>query len=189
MMRITVATITLALACASAQASLVLTTNKDEWLDAAAPVTALDFTDLALFEFVTDQYADLGVMFFGTAIGHTGMSLYPSDGHGILGWTHQLIEMEFDAPRTRFAIELGSGSMVMTFYLGGAEVGIANVSNATSLFWGAVLESTFDRVTLEDQGLGFTAIDNLYFGAPIPAPGALALVAFAGLVSRRRRRA
>jgi len=187
-MRITVAIITLALACASAQASLVLTTNKDEWLGTAAPVTILDFTDLSQGEFVTDQYADLGVMFFGTAIGHTS-SIYPSDGHGILGWTHQLIEMEFDAPRTEFAIELGSFTMVMTFYLGGAEVGVANVSNATSLFWGAVLESTFDRVTLENQGLGVTGIDNIYFGAPIPAPGALVLVAFAGLVPRRRRRA
>jgi len=188
-MRITVAIMASTAIYASAHASIVVTTNKDEWLGTATPVTALDFTDLALLEFVTDQYADLGVMFFGTAIGHTGMSLYPSDGHGILGWTHQIIEMEFDAPRTEFAIELGSGSMVLTFYLGGAEVGIANVSRFTSIFWGVFAESGFDRVTLEDQGLGGTAADNIYFGAPIPAPGALVLVTFAGLVSRRRRRA
>jgi len=92
-MRITVAIMASSTIYASAHGSIVLTTDKDLWLGTAAPVTALDFTDLALFEFVTDQYADLGV----------------------------------------------------------------------------------------------TAADNIYFGAPIPAPGVLAFVAFVGLVSRRRR--
>ena len=36
-------------------------------------------------------------------------------------------------------------------------------------------------------GVNFAAIDNLYFGIPVPAPSVLGLLGLAGLVGRRRR--
>ena len=36
-------------------------------------------------------------------------------------------------------------------------------------------------------GVNFAAVDNLYFGIPVPAPSALGLLGLAGLVGRRRR--
>ena len=39
----------------------------------------------------------------------------------------------------------------------------------------------------DPAGVNFAAVDNLYFGIPVPAPSALGLLGLAGLVGRRRR--
>lgn len=183
-MRTSLALSVVASLSATMHASIVTTTDPEEWFGTAGPVTALDFTDLALSEFVTDQYTHLGVTFFGTAIGHQA-SYFQTDGHGILGWTHPLIELEFHAARTEFAIEIASFTMEVHLYLGDSAIGSVNVSSQSGKFRGFTLSEPFDRVHLISQTV--TGIDNLYFGAPIPAPAALVLVAFAGLVTRRRR--
>jgi len=170
--------------------SLVVTTDSATWFESVDPVTTIDFTDLAQNEFVTDQYAHLGATFFGTAIGHHSASIFQTDGKGILGWTQTEVELEFDLPRTEFALQFASLNFMVNFHLGEDFVGSTPVmSSFISTFIGIKSSLPFDRVEMFAFSHAVTYIDNIYFGAPIPAPGVLAFVAFVGLVSRRRRRA
>jgi len=170
-----------------ATAAIVVTTDSAEWASQTGSFTTLDFTELAHGEFITDQYADLGVTFTGTAVGWHH-PLFLTDGHGIRSWTRNVIEAQFDVPRTELAVEF-VGVVWVLLYLGDefvAETVMSQLFNGP--FVGIVSTMPFDRVEMLDPGLGVALIDNIHFGAPIPAPGALGLIALAGFTGRRRRR-
>jgi hypothetical protein len=60
----------------------------------------------------------------------------------------------------------------------------------TGFFSGVISTIPFDTVVIKDPFGANTLIDDLYFGPPIPAPGALAILGLAGLMcSQKRRRA
>ena len=52
---------------------------------------------------------------------------------------------------------------------------------------GLAISSLTVSVYAAAVGVNFAAVDNLYFGVPVPAPSAIALLGLAGLVGRRRR--
>jgi len=174
----------------SAAAAIVVTNDPAEWASQTGSFTTLGFTELAHGEFLTDQYADLGVTFTGTAVGWFSESAFPTDDHGIRGWTSKVVEAQFAAPRTQLAVEF-AGAVWVLLYLGDEFVAHTPVvaQSWNGPFLGIVSTMPFDRVEMLDPGLGVTLIDNIYFGAPIPAPGALVLIALAGLAGPRRRRA
>jgi len=72
--------------------------------------------------------------------------------------------------------------------------GSSSIQNVTSTsgFFGFIssdLAITSLQVSVypAPAGVNFAAVDNLYFGIPVPAPSALGLLGLAGIVGRRRR--
>lgn len=61
--------------------------------------------------------------------------------------------------------------------------------SGSGLFAGLVSTTPFDKIRLFNQIGGGASIDDFYFGPPIPAPGALAILGlsavFCGLKRRR----
>jgi hypothetical protein len=55
-------------------------------------------------------------------------------------------------------------------------------------FAGVVSTEPFDSVVLRDWADDLAFIDNLHFGPPIPAPGALGVLAVAAIILPGRRR-
>jgi len=179
-------------ACAlahGAAAAIVVTNDAADWASQTGPFTTLGFTELAQGEFLTDQYAELGVMFTGTAVGWFSETAFPTDNHGIYGWTSKVVEAQFAAPITELAVEFASGNFWVLLYLGDDFVDKTPVMSQffDGPFVGIVSEMPFDRVEMLAPGVGVTLIDNIHFGAPIPAPGAVALIALVGFAGQRRR--
>lgn len=178
----------------AAHASLVPYTNKSAWLDAASNSTYIGFTEYSTGTPITSQYSPVGVTFSDgdDTIAAFSFGLYPNDGKGLLGSFGQFgldrpITVDFDAPRTAVAVEY-PGVVWFTLYYQGQVVGQSGtfLNGFTGPFAGVVSSVPFDRVVLDnDSTIG---IDSLYFGSAVPSPGAVALVAAAGLFGGRRRR-
>ena len=161
------------------------------WSSESQPVTTIDF-DMPPGTFVVDQYSDEGVIFPGYDI--TDYGFYAQDNLGLSGFEE--IHAIFDSPRTSIGMHFPSIIQVELFNDGeliydSGSVGAQEIDN----FFGVVTEQPFDRALISDpQGFppAFTVnIDNLYFGPPVPAPGALTIFAASVLLApgRKRRRA
>ncbi|HMN96751.1 MAG TPA: hypothetical protein PKC43_05410 [Phycisphaerales bacterium] len=146
---------------------------------------------------LTDQYAWAGVVFpQGNDVTVNSFGLSPTDGWGLMGGMGfpppNTIMMQFDAPRHSIAIE-HPGAAQFDLYLGDMLVGQSmNFFGPTfgSNFAGIISMAAFDRVEVIQPLSGISFIDNLYFGAPIPAgPGAVLFGAAAWCGGARRRRA
>jgi hypothetical protein len=163
---------------------------QDDWWSAVGDVTTIDFTGHEHFEPLSDQYAHLGVTFSGTvsAIESSG---FINDGWGMRGfmgaWVH------FDQPMNWIAADF-PGNLGYELYSGddliytSFEFGVGGTGN----FGGLVSSKPFDSVFIWQQpgtdGIFIPYVDDLHFGALVPAPGALSVVALAILFTRRRRR-
>jgi len=165
-------------------ASIVSYTNHAAWSDAAGPATSIFFTEIE-GPWVTDQYADLGVTFQNHVLWES-FEVFPNDGVGLVANPDftGFITMEFDAPRNSVGVDIVSPHKLF-LYRGDELIGSSILSPHVP-FLGVTSTEPFDRVIVASTGV--SVIDNLYFGAPIPAPGALVVVAFAGLMRGRRRR-
>jgi hypothetical protein len=77
------------------RAEVIEFTDKDEWIAAVGEYTTIDFTGHSEGEQVTDQYADLGVLFTDCYVTYDlSYNLYPDDFWGVDGnWG---IHLEFD---------------------------------------------------------------------------------------------
>ncbi len=162
-------------------------TDKEEWIAAVGRFTTIDFTGFPDGTFITDQYADLGVLFVG---GNENIFLsdnaFPHDGAGLFGGGPP-IAVSFDTPQAWIAVDFPGdvqfelfreGELIYTSSLfGGGGVGFFAGLLSTELFDGAVISDPTDAGVF---------IDDLHFG--VPAPGAIALLALGGLFSTRRRR-
>jgi len=184
-----------AVATGGASASIVSYTNFDAWATATAtPVTSIFFTEIDFAPggptVVNDQYAALGVLFQDHFLDESS-TLYPSDGRGLAASQNYVgqITVDLTMARTSVAVE-HIASMRLDLFDGDLFIGSSILSGISGTgFIGVVSATPFDRVVVQNPNSGAPLLDNIYFGAPIPAPGVLAFVAFVGLVSRRRRRA
>jgi hypothetical protein len=163
------------------------------WQEAAGSVSTLSFTEFAQNTYITDQYADLGVLFTnpGPNVVHTQAPYFPIDGSGIDG--NDGIELTFSEPIHAVAAH-GPGIWRYKAYLGDTLVYTSpfHLSMAGS-FAGLVSSTPFDRVQL----VGVPAIppddpddvyiDNIYFSTIPGPPTAVALLLGAPGVRRRRR--
>ena len=162
---------------------------QEQWFIDAGTYTTIDFVGLAP-QPLSNQYAHLGVTFPGND--HTYTSPFLSDGYGVVGglpWGPS-IEVKFDQPRTAFAV-LFPGLAYLKLFSGGVLIHTSGAWNIGALsFIGLIGDQPFDEVHIIDP-LGDVHIDNIYFGAAIPGPGAMAPLMAWGLLSgvgRRRRR-
>ena len=161
-------------------------TEKDSWIAAVGRFTTIGFTGFPDGTFITDQYANLGVLFTDgfDNIACCSKNTFPNDGAGLDG--HSAIHLSFDSPQAWIAvhfpgdvqIDLFSGDILLStsVFLPG---GVGN-------FGGVISTQLFDTVVISDPSVGDVFIDDLHFG--VPAPPTLALLALASLFSPRSRR-
>ena len=188
-LRKTTGLLTVALSvCSGGRAALggfIEFTDKDEWIAAVGDFTTIDFTGFAQGTFITDQYADLGILFTD---GNDTFFFTPSfinDSWGVDG--NGNISVVFDTPQAWIGVDFPGFLTIELFSAGNlihtAEFGFGGVGN----FGGLVSSQLFDAAVLVEGIPGFEAeIDDLHFG--VPAPATLALLALATLFSTRRRR-
>ncbi|MCH8150743.1 MAG: hypothetical protein IH830_00035 [Planctomycetes bacterium] len=162
-------------------------TDKEEWIAAVGRFTTIDFTGFPDGTFITDQYADLGILFVG---GNEHIFLnqgFINDGAGLNSGFFTDIVMEFGTPQAWIAVDFpgliqfelfSAGELIYT----SSEFGIGGVGN----FAGLVATDPFDMAVILDPTGGTANVDDLHFG--VPSPGAIALLALGGLFSTRRRR-
>jgi hypothetical protein len=172
----------------TSSASVIEFTDRAEWEGAVGTYTTVDFVLPPSPTPITDQYADLGVVFSGAAYSHASMGVFPNDGWGLFGiggaWAH------FDTPQHWIAVDY-PGSIQFQLFRKGELVytstyfffpGVGN-------FAGLVSEVPFDEVFLRRLDSPYNiAIDDLHFGGLVPGPGGMALLALAGFAGRSRRR-
>lgn len=161
--------------------------DKAAWLAAVGAVTTLDFVGLTPGSFITDEYANLGVLFADgndSVLGPGGFDTFPNDGWGLDG--NGNITLLFASPQAWIAVDF-PGNLRIDLYREGlliynsGEFGVGGVGN----FGGVVSSELFDRAILtdiQDQA----AVDDIFFG--VPGPGVVPLLGFAGLWPPRRRR-
>jgi len=179
-----------------ASGAIVHYTNQAEWKAANAGHTFIDFQGWQTGTNITDQYASQGVSFVGGSEWvWNNPSMFPIDGSGLTGGfqgaTPLIITAQFDAPRTAVGVNF-IGGMQFTLFLGDVMVGTSAtfVQFNTGNFGGIISTLPFDKVKFKNPSTGVSDIDNLFFGAAIPAPAPLALFALLGARGggRRRRR-
>ena len=162
-------------------------TDKEEWIAAVGAFTTIDFTGFPDGTFITDQYADLGILFTD---GNDNIFLsdngFPNDGAGLFGGGFTPIAVSFDSPQAWIAVDF-PGLMQFELFSGGKLIYTSSVfSDFQSRFAGLVSSELFDTAVILDPADHAVFIDDLHFG--VPSPGAIALLALGGLFFTRRRR-
>ncbi len=160
-------------------------TDKDSWIAAVGDFTTIDFTGFPDGTFITDQYADLGILFTdGDETIHMSAS-YINDGWGLRG--NGIITVAFDSPQAWIGVDF-PGLLSIELFSGGRLFYTSSIAGGggAGFFLGLISSELFDAAVLIDP-FGLDAeIDDLHFG--VPAPGALWLLALAALLPRRRHR-
>ena len=160
-------------------------TNKDEWISAVGQFTTIGFTGFPNGTFITDQYADLGILFTdGNVFIHMSGS-HVNDGWGLGG--NEAIHLSFLTPQAWIAVDF-PGAVKFELFSGGDLIYASSNfgGGGVGLFAGLLSTDLFDAALIYDWGDDQVFIDDLHFG--VPAPGALWLLAVAALSPRRRRR-
>ena len=180
------------IATTSVSQAAIVTEHTDfsEWGALAGDVTAVTFTEYPAFTVITDQYADLGVIFTdgNDFVGMHGTSVI--DSHWLSGSDSDSITVQFDAPRRAVGAHF-PGVLFFELYNGDQLLYVSTQfpDIFSHTFAGLVSAIPFDRVVLASWLLVPTAtIDNLYFGPPVPAPGILTVMAAGFLLRNKRRR-
>ncbi len=160
-------------------------TDKDEWIDAVGEFTTIGFTGFEIGTFITDQYADLGILFTdGSDSIQFSPTGFPNDEWGLDG--NGNIAVAFDTPQLWIGADY-PGLLRIELYQNGRLFYVSeDYGVGVGLFVGLVSMVPFDAAVLIDA-LGEAEIDDLHFG--VPAPGTLPLLALSALCTRRRRRA
>ncbi|MCH7721511.1 MAG: hypothetical protein IH988_11100 [Planctomycetes bacterium] len=160
-------------------------TDPLEWQAAVGMFVTVDFTGFPPGTFITDQYADLGILFTdGNDSIHFTPS-FPNDGVGLDG--NGNISVVFDTPQAWIGVDY-PGFLSIELYSEGRLFFASNLyGGGVGNFLGLVSSELFDAAVLVESAPGFeAAIDDLHFG--VPAPGALWLLGLSALRARRRRR-
>ncbi|MCH8165525.1 MAG: hypothetical protein IH889_07945 [Planctomycetes bacterium] len=163
-------------------------TDKDSWIAAVGDFTTVDFTGFAPGTFITDQYADLGILFTdgNDSISPFDPITYPEDGWGLDG--NGNISVAFDTPQAWIGVDF-PGFLSIELYSQGRLFFTSNLNGGAGVgnFLGLISSQLFDAAVVVEGAPGFEAeIDDLHFG--VPAPGSVCLLVLAGLWPRRRRR-
>ena len=166
-------------------ADVIEFTDKDEWIAAVGDYTTIDFTGFHEGTKITDQYADLGILFTdGYDFIHFSQS-YLNDGVGLYGGYYEDIDVAFDMGQGWIAADY-PGAIQFDLYSGAELIHTAAFyPGGAGNFAGLVSTVPFDNVVI--SGAGSVCIDDLHFG--VPAPSALALFClFSASAGWRRRR-
>jgi len=163
--------------------------DRDDWESAVGSFTTIDFAEHPEFTVLTDEYADLGLVFGDPGALVLESNVFPPDEHGIRSADGGL-ELLFDGPRNALGITFPGGARIR-LYLSDRLVGGPISFDAMSFgdFGGLISTEAFDRVEI----VGFEPdedpifLGDIYFGPVVPAPSAWVVMA-GGLVAGRRGR-
>jgi len=171
---------------AQAQAEVTIHEDFSAWQAATPGFVTIDFTDLTQFTIITDQYSDSGVLFTDgdDVVFGPDFTSFVVDGFGAIGQGE--FNWAFATPQYSIATHFtGGGQLELLF--GGAPIYTSpHYSGIEGTFLGFVSTLPFDTARIIDPDDPGVNIDNLYFG--VPAPGALGLLALAGMSGPGRRR-
>jgi hypothetical protein len=164
-------------------------TNRSQWLSTVGSHTYIGFTEFPEFTIITDQYAENGVAFTdGNDFIFTSSS-FPSDGAGLVGADPLFgtISMAFVESRFALAFEF-TGTMQVALYANATLLYTSSIYvGGFNPFIGFVSTEPFDSAVAMDPSGSIVTLDNLYFGAPVPAPAA-GVVWVGMILSKSRRR-
>lgn len=161
--------------------------NRNAWLAAAGPYSRIDFTGFAPNTIITNQYLSQGVAFTdGTDRIYFNQN-FVNDGVGLNGALNE-ITLAFTQPMNVIAVD-HPGSVQFKLYSQGQLIYISSafVHGGTGFFAGLISTQSFDAALIYDP-TGAVFIDDLYFGAPVPAPGVLAVLIVGCCMRSRRKR-
>ncbi len=136
--------------------------NRDQWFANVTNIKTADFTGFAPGTFITDQYADLGVIFTdGNDAIHESES-FVNDGWGLDG--NDAIHLSFDEPQ-RFIAADYPGLVVIELFRDGRLIYTADdfPLGGAGHFAGLISPLPFDTVIVTDP-FGEVEIDDLHFG-------------------------
>jgi hypothetical protein len=183
MLRLISVVIAVSMAVESAHCSVTEYSNENAWQTAAGAFTTITFQEVPVGTVVTNQYASLGIQFTPGQVAES--SIYVNDNVGLANGVP--ISFTFDQPRQSVAFDY-PGSLQIKLFSNGELIynsGIFGVGG-TGFFAGIVSTQSFDTVMFS-HGFGPPAdVDDLHFGAPVPAPASALLLL--GLVALGRRR-
>jgi hypothetical protein len=189
-MRFPVHTVACAIALTAAsgesRADIIEFTDKAEWEAAAGQFTTIDFTGFDSGTIITTQYVDLGVVFTDGDDTIVPSDAFINDGWGLAGG--EGMHMAFTAPMTAIAADY-PGALMMDLYRQGDLIFTSSEfgGGGTGWFAGVVSSEPFDFVVFRDWIDQAVAIDDLYFGPPIPGAPAFVPFVLAAMTRRRRR--
>ena len=140
--------------------------DKDDWIVAVGPSTTVDFSSYPEFTVITDQYADLGVVFAdGDDTIYVNEGLFLNDDVGLDG--NGDIVVVFDSPQ--FWIGADHPGYLRIQLLRDGELLYASDDwgpGGTGNFLGLISTQFFDAAILIKGG-GEAEIDDLHFGPPV----------------------
>ena len=137
--------------------------DKEEWIKAVGEFTTVDFTGFDVGTFITDQYADLGILFTdgNDSIQHTAS--YVNDGAGLDG--NGNIRVTFDTPQLWIGVDFPGYLDIELYYQGKLlHTGIFGFGGHGN-FGGILSDQPFDAAVLIDPA-GEAEIDDVHFGPP-----------------------
>ena len=141
--------------------------DKDEWLDAVGRFVTVDFSGFEPGTVITDQYADLGVLFvdgFYTIFPFAPIS-FPEDGWGLDG--NGDITVLFDTPMAYIGVDY-PGLMQIELFSRGRLIYTSSLFSGDPVgnFAGLISSELFDSAVLICWAGFEAAIDDLHFGPP-----------------------
>jgi hypothetical protein len=161
--------------------------DRAAWEAAVGAFTTITFTEIPVNQFVTTQYAHLGVTFTDGNDYTDASSAYVNDGFGLDGYPNSPISLSLATPQSWIAVDFPGFVQLELFRSGtlifaSSAFGVGGVGN----FGGVLSNEAFDAVRITNPFVpDLVTIDDLHFG--VPAPGGLALLAVSGAWTRRRR--
>jgi MYXO-CTERM domain-containing protein len=187
---IVIASSLVGLSCAQAIGEVIEFEEKADWIDSVGEFTTIGFNDLPDGTWVFEQYAHLGAHFVDGAdiVLCCSEVVFPEDGAGLDG--NSEIRVTFDMPLWYVAIDY-PGTAQFELFDGGELIYTSSPFYGDDLsgnFAGLLSTEMFDEVRITDPVGSEVVLDDLHFGPPIPAPGALSLLALGFIGSTRRRR-
>ena len=103
------------LSLGSAYGGVMEFTDKDAWIAAVGQFTTIDFTGFPQGTFITNQYADLGVLFTDGNDSIDASGSYLNDGFGLDG--NPSMHLSFDSPMLWFAVD-HPGNVQIDLFIG-----------------------------------------------------------------------
>jgi hypothetical protein len=169
-------------AAAPARSSVIVFLDRAEWEAAVGKLTTIDFTGFDEGTFITDQYADLGIIFSDGNDSIYASSAFVNDGWGLDG--NGDIVLAFDQPQAWIGFDYPGFLEVELYSDGELFFESDSFGGGVGNFLGLLSTEPFDAAVLIDF-IGEAAIDDLHFG--VPAPGSICLLSLAAIHRTRRR--